>query len=56
MLPAVMLAQTFSEVHFAWQAQHFGNLRYRFRGRHSILCPCKVKYNFRGRRRQHVQT
>ena len=28
MWPTVMLAQTLSEVHFAWQAQHFGNLRY----------------------------
>ena len=50
MLPTVMLAQTFSEVRSAWQAQHFGNLRCGFRGRRSILCPCKIKYNFCGRR------
>ena len=60
MLPTVMLAQTFSEVHFAWQAQHFGSLRRKIRGRRSILCPCtvswqarhvrKAKYIFHGRR------
>ena len=49
-LPTVMLAQRFSKVHFAWQAPRFGNLRCRFRGRRSVLCPCKVEYRFRGRR------
>ena len=45
MLPTVLRAQTFSKVHFAWQA-------HRFRGRRSILCPRKVKYRFRGRARE----
>ena len=55
MLPTGTAAQTvffggFSEVYFAWQVQHFGNLRCRFRGMRNILCPCKVKCRFRGRR------
>ena len=50
MLPTAMFTQTFSEVHFARKAQHFGRLRCRFRGRRSILWPCKVGYRFRGRR------
>ena len=49
-LPTGTAAQTVSEVQIAWQARHFGNLRCRFRGRRSILCPRKVKYRFRGRR------
>ena len=48
-------AQTVSEVQIAFQAQHFGNLRCRFRGRRSILFPCKVKYRFRGRRSTFVR-
>ena len=37
-----MLVQTFSEVHFAWQAQHFGSPRCRFRGKRSALATMKL--------------